>query len=52
MPPLRGELLHLLVNLTRLLFLLGSQVLPNFHTVQHALLLLRRQRGEMLQPLP
>ena len=44
--------MHLLVNLTRLLFLLGSQMLPNLHTVQHALLLLRGQGRKMLQPLP
>jgi hypothetical protein len=42
-PPIRWELLHLPENLTCLLFLIGSQVLPRFHAIQHALLLLRRQ---------
>ncbi len=47
-----GKLPHLAKNLPRLLFLRGRQVLPGLHAVQHALLLLWRQAGEMLQPLP
>ncbi len=41
--PIRWELLHLSENLPSLLLLIGSQVLPGFHAIQHALLLLRRQ---------
>ncbi len=42
-PPIRWELLHLPENLSCLLFLIGSQMLPGLHAIQHALLLLRRQ---------
>ena len=42
-PAVRGELLHLPENLPCLLLLIGSQVLPGFHSIQHALLLLRWQ---------
>ena len=41
--PVGRKLLHLTENLPRLLFLLRRQMLPGFHTVQHAQLLLRRQ---------
>ena len=51
-PPVRRKLLHLPEDLPSLLFLVGGQMLPGFHAVQHALLLLRRQIGKMLQPLP
>jgi hypothetical protein len=44
------QLSELLEELTRLLLLIRSQVLPGFHPVEHAFLLLRRQAGEMLQP--
>ncbi len=44
------QLLELLKELARLLLLIRSQVLPGFHAVEHALLLLRRQAGKMLQP--
>jgi hypothetical protein len=50
--PVRGQLPELLKELARLLLLIGRQVLPGFHAVEHALLLLRRQAGKMLQPLP
>jgi len=50
--PVRGQLPELLKELARLLLLVGRQVLPSFHAVEHALLLLRRQAGKMLQPLP
>ena len=50
--PGRGQLPELLKELARLLLLIGRQVLPGFHAVEHALLLLRRQAGKMLQPLP
>ena len=36
------QLLELLKELARLLLLIRSQVLPGFHAVEHALLLLRR----------
>lgn len=42
-PAIRWKLLHLPENLTCLLFLIGGQVLPGFHAIQHALLLLRWQ---------
>jgi len=45
------QLLELLKELARLLLLIGSQVLPGFHAAEHALLLLRRQAGKMLQPV-
>ena len=41
--------LELLKELARPLLLIGGQVLPGFHAVEHAFLLLRRQAGEMLQ---
>ena len=44
--------MQVFVDLARLLFLRGSQVLPGLHPAQHALLLLRWEAGEMLQPLP
>ena len=34
------------------MFLLGSQVLPGLHAIENAVLLLRGQAAEMLQPLP
>ena len=43
------QLLELLKELARLLLLIRSQVLPGFHAIEHALLLLRRQAGKMLQ---
>ena len=39
------------VDLASLLLLLRGQMLPGFHAVQHALLLLRRKTGKVLQPL-
>src|SRR5271156_2528321 len=45
------QLFELLKKLARLLLLIRSQVLPGFHAVEHALLLLRRQTGKMLQPV-
>ena len=45
------QLPELLKELTRLLFLIRSQVLPGFHAVEHAFLLLRRETGKMLQPV-
>jgi len=50
--PLGRKLLQLAVNLTGLLLLCWRQMFPGFHAVQHALLLLRGQSREMLQPLP
>ena len=44
-----GQLLELLKQLACPLFLIGSQVLPGFHAIEHALLLLGRQVGKMLQ---
>lgn len=48
---LRRQIPHLREHAAGLLLLLGSQVLPNFHSVQHALLLLGRQAVEVLQPV-
>jgi len=45
------QLPELLKNLARMLLLILSQVLPGFHAVEHPLLLLRWQAGEMLQPV-
>ena len=45
------QLPELLKKLARLLLLILSQVLPGFHAVEHALLLLRWQVGKMLQPV-
>ena len=44
-------MLHLLENLLRPLFLLGCQVLPGIHAVEHAQLLLRGQTGKVLESL-
>jgi hypothetical protein len=44
------QLPELLKELARLLLLISSQVLPGSHAVEHALLLLWRQAGKMLQP--
>ena len=49
--PVRRKLPQLIANLQSLLLLLGSQMLPGFHAVEHLQLLLRRQIGEMLQTL-
>jgi hypothetical protein len=46
---LRWQIPHLRKHATCLLLLFRSQVLPNLHTIQHALLLLRRQAVEVLQ---
>ena len=46
--PFRGKIPHLRIKSPRLLLLLRSQVLPDFHAVQHPLLLLGRQAVEML----
>jgi len=45
------QLFELLKELARLLLLIRSQMLPGFHAVEHALLLLWRQAGKVLQPL-
>jgi hypothetical protein len=45
------ELLELLKELTGPLLLIGSKVLPGFHTIQHALLLRGGKAGKMLQAL-
>ena len=50
-PPLGSEPLQLIVYLPRLVLLLRRQVLPSLHIVQHALLLLGRKAGEVLQSL-
>src|SRR6266852_6444189 len=47
----RWQLPELPKDLARMLFLILSQVLPGFHAVEHPLLLLRWQVGEMLQPV-
>ena len=47
----RRQLFELLKYLPRLLLLVLGQVLPGFHSVEHALLLLRRQAGKILQAL-
>jgi len=47
----RRQLPELLKDLARMLLLILSEVLPGFHAVEHALLLLRRQAGKMLQPV-
>jgi len=49
--PIWGQLLHFFENLTSLLLLLGSQMLPGLHAIQHPKLLLRRQAGETLQAI-
>jgi len=49
LPAIRRQLLHLFVQLTSLLLLLGRQVLPGFHAVQRAVLLLRRHVIKPLQ---
>ena len=46
-----GRSLQLRKQLPRLLFLIGRQVLPGFHALQNAVLLLRRQAAETLQAL-
>ena len=46
-----SKLPHLLGKATSLLALLESQVLPGIHPVKNAILLLRRQGAEVLQPL-
>jgi hypothetical protein len=45
------QLPELLKELARPLLLIGRQVLPGFHAVEHSFLLLRRQAGKMLQPV-
>src|SRR5713226_1039261 len=50
--PFRRKTLKLRVELPRLLFLRGSEVLPGLHAIQNALLPLRRQAAEMFQTLP
>ena len=50
-PALRRKALELRKQLPRLLFLIGCQVLPGFHALQNAVLLLRRQAAETLQAL-
>ena len=40
------------LELARLLLLFRSQMFPGFHPIQHPLLLLRGETGEMLQSLP
>lgn len=45
------QLLELLKELARPLLLIWRQVLPGFHAVEHALLPLGGQAGEVLQPL-
>ena len=47
----RGEVPHLRIKSPRLLLLLRSQVLPDFHAVQHPLLLLGGQVAEVLQAI-
>jgi hypothetical protein len=42
-------LAELLKDLSRLLLLAGREVLPGFHAVEHAILLLRWQARKMLQ---
>jgi hypothetical protein len=49
--PIWRQLLHPFENLASLLFLFRSQVFPGFHAIQHPKLLLRRQTGEILQPI-
>src|SRR5580692_2193963 len=46
---LRRELLHLRMKLPRRVFLLGRQVPPGVHAIQHLLTLLRRQVVETIQ---
>ena len=45
------ELPHLAEDLPSLLFLLGGEMFPGLHAVQHAQLLLRREIGKVLQSL-
>jgi hypothetical protein len=49
--PLRRKLLHLRMQVSRLTLLGWGQVLPSFHPIQNALLLLRRTPAEVLQSL-
>ena len=49
--PFRGKIPHLRIESPRLLLLLRSQVLPDFHAVQHPLLLLGWQVVEVLQTI-
>lgn len=48
----RRKLTKLAVELARLILLLGSQMFPRLHSVQHLQLPLRRETREMLQSLP
>jgi hypothetical protein len=45
---IRWKLLHLIVQLAGLLFLLGSEMFPDFHAAERAILLLRRHAIEAL----
>jgi hypothetical protein len=47
-----GKLPHPVEDLPCLILLTRRQMLPGFHPVQHALLLLRRKTREVLQALP
>jgi len=51
LPAIRWKLPESLKQLARPLLLIGREMLPGFHAVQHALLLLGRQAGKMLQAL-
>jgi hypothetical protein len=50
--PVGRQLLHPAEHIARFGFLAGSEVLPGLHAVQHALLLLRRKTGKVIEPLP
>jgi hypothetical protein len=45
------QLLELLLKLKRLMFLIWSEVFPDFHAFEYAFLLLRGQAGKVLQPV-
>ncbi len=49
--PFRWQAPHLRKESARSLLLLGGQVLPHLHAIQHSLLLFGRQAAEALQPL-
>jgi len=48
--PVGWQLTELLEQLPRFALLFGGQVLPGFHAIDNAVLLLRRQAVEVLQP--
>jgi hypothetical protein len=52
LPAIGRQISELRKQLPRLLLLIGSQVLPGFHALQDAVLLLLREAAETQQPFP